>query len=331
MTNSRESGLVQRPFPNRHRLFLVLLVALALLLTEHSASAESRIAWKRALWGHIVWKLISPFLPASPSLWRDVPAEERARVLGALKARPATEYGAILDQLSDLRAQELPFYPDAVLYEGRVEGAPASRNRFAFVRHPQGYTVLTGEAEPIYALNASAPLHLDTEPQAKAYLRFFCAALETNEGDTFTVVEQPDELPWKDWSTPDRPDVERPLRNYNSPFPVDQETRQRLEREVKQAMKHKLGQDVAQKLKPLALQRGDGDLWLAEGTILYRNMLYDIKFEIAPDGQATMLSDQQQSAELPVQSPRFAEAVRRARQSDHSQSSGFDHHERTRL
>lgn len=319
MTNSSESGLVPRPVPGGCRLPLALLVALALLLAGHSANAESRIAWKRIFSSYVVSKLMSPFVAASSGAWRDVPAEERARVLGETKTGVAAEYRATLDRLSDLRAQELPFYPDAVLYEGRIENGSGFYDRFAFVRHPQGFTVLTGEAEPIYALNASAPLRLDTESRTKAYLYFFCYALETNEGDTFTVVEHLDDLPWRDPPAPDRSEVGRPLAgvvDVAPPFPRDQEMDQKVERMLRSVMVDK------KKLKPLALHRGDGDLWLAEGTILYRNMLYDIKFEIAPDGQVKMLSDRQQSAELPVQSPRFAEVVRRVRQFGHPQPSG---------
>jgi hypothetical protein len=327
MTNSPESDLVPRPFPGRCRLFLTLLVALALLLTGHSASAESRSAWTRIVWSNVVSRLINLFAPDSSIAWRDVPADERARVLGALKTRRDTEYRAILDRLSDLRAQELPFYPDAVLYEGRIENGSGFYDRFAFIRHPQGFTVLTGEAEPIYALNASAPLRLDTEPRAQAYLHFFSYALETSEGDTFTIVEQWDDLPWRSSpsSAPDRSDVEEPLRHYYSGFGVDQKMSPAVER-----IQRSFWVDE-RKLKPLALRRDDDNLWRAEGTILHRNILYDIQFKIAPDGQVKMLFDQQQSAELPVQSPRFAEVVRRARQPTQPQPSGSDHHERTRL
>ena len=191
----------------------------------------------------------------------------------------ATDYADTINKLTTLRALELPFYAEAVLYEGEVERAPGQYGVFAFIHHQRGFTVLTGKSEPIHALNASAPIRLDTAQQAEAYLRFFCAAVQSNDS-TFRIVERPDDLHW----SADAP--------------------QAMRRAAESA------------LQPLAIRKADGNVWRAEGTVLYGSMLFAASFVVKPDGTVEIADDQPKGADLSIQTTRFIEALRFAGSSE---------------
>jgi hypothetical protein len=271
MTNVLDCPRALGALFTRYRRPLILFAAIALLLGEPCAQASAHPSLKRAIWNG-VHHHVSALWSGSEEVGinqnlRTVSAEEWARVLGALKAQIASEYSPLLEKLYDLRAQILPFYPDAVLYEGRVDSSAGLPQRFVFLRHPQGFTLLTGDAKPIHDLNAILPPRLDTEARVKAYLRFFCSALQDQAGTTFLIVEQPDELPWNALA-------DTTLR-----------------------------QQVAQQLTPLMPRQREGGGWRAEGTMVYWKKLYHTTFEVLPKGEVHLLSDNQKTDVLPLQSP----------------------------
>lgn len=180
----------------------------------------------------------------------------------------------LLADIRQIRSLPLPFYQDAFLLEARgldADGRPFTLN---VVAHPKGGMTLDGTSPPIHELNAVLPVRLDTEEQAKAYLRFFTSGIQAELGP-FIIVEKTSDLWWKS----------------------DCDTTE------SRAM-------LGLKLRPLEITKAPQGGWNAESTMVYSNVLFNTTMRVAATGVVEMNEDLPLQTDLPIRRIKNKEAAR---------------------
>lgn len=210
-----------------------------------------------------------PLDPLIPGGWRNIGATDKAAVLKALAATSG-KHRDLAGRITRLRALQLPFYRNVVLYEGQVE---KNAGLATFVRYPGGVVMLDGSSKVIQALNAEAPLMLANNQQVEAYLRFFTAAIQASDG-TFRIVEKPADLSWADHA-----------------------------RAADKAA-------VNSKITRLKIARKDATSWEATATITYGNNLFQSLFRVNQDGGVEMVDDTPLAENLPIRPMKYGAGVR---------------------
>ena len=180
-------------------------------------------------------------------------------------------YRTVFQSITKLRARTLPFYKDATLLEGEVEGESEQPGVLSFLLHRKGMTILDGTSNPIHRVNAWMPLDLSTQEKAQNYLQFFTAAISGEEGN-FRIVQSPAQIEW---------DVQ-----------ADESSKQSVH------------------VQALTVYPTDGLSWQATGTVQYGKNLYAANFMINSQGKVQMEDDTLMMAQLPISQNRYVEGVR---------------------
>lgn len=199
--------------------------------------------------------------------WRTLSGEEARRAFFQLFLGMRSHFD-LLGDIRQLRALSLPFYANATLVEARgwdTWGHPLVLN--AVVR-ADNVVALDGTSIPIHDLNAVQAPTLESEEQAKAYLRFFTGAIQSKEGP-FQIVEKPSDL-W--WNAGQRNCQRDPV--------------------------------FTGMLEPLAAQRDGQGGWNANATMVHSNVLFKIKLHVDPKGLVEMREDQPLRVDLPIRGVR---------------------------
>lgn len=209
-----------------------------------------------------------PLAPLVAGNWVDVPDGDFLKITKML-AIEYENYHDLADRILRLRAHRLPFYRDVVLYEGQVD---RSSGLVTFLLHGGSITMLEGKSDVIHALNKSQ-LVLDSDALAEAYLRFFSAAIQSDDGN-FMLIDAADQLPWTERAT---------AANRAA---------------------------VNAKLVPFSISRRDGASWEATATLKYSNAVFKGRYLIYRDGKVEMQEDTPLFSELPVRLIRYGAGVR---------------------
>jgi hypothetical protein len=205
--------------------------------------------------------------------WRTLSGEEARRAFFQLFLGMRSHFD-LLGDIRQLRALSLPFYANATLVEARgwdTWGHPLVLN--AVVR-TEDVVALDGTSIPIHDLNAVQAPTLESEEQAKAYLRFFTGAIQGKEGP-FQIVEKPSDL-W--WNAGERNCQRDPV--------------------------------FTGMLEPLAAQRDGQGGWNANATMVYSDVLFKIKLHVDPKGMVEMGEDQPLRVGLPIRGVRNSGVAR---------------------
>jgi len=220
-----------------------------------------------------------PLAPLIAGDWKSLSMEETRRLLAAVqntragadqtagdKPRARDELAAATNPIG--RALNLPFYVGARLIELDPAGDQGRSGLIILIESAQGLTRLDGTSQPIHALNKTLAIHLETETQAAAYLRLFCAAVQGEDGP-FRLIEDPNDIPWR----PDARNAERTA--------------------------------ASAKVATLRMKRQEDGSWQTPGLVLYGPTLFGAELRIRPDGQVEMLDDTPIAADLNVAVERF--------------------------
>lgn len=208
-----------------------------------------------------------------PGEWRTLSAEEARRAFFQLFLGMRSHFD-LLGDIRQLRALSLPFYANATLVEARgwdTWGHPLVLN--AVVRS-HDVVALDGTSIPIHDMNAVQAPTLESEEQAKAYLRFFTGTIQGKEGP-FQIVEKPSDIWWN---------------VGEQSCPQDQVFTGTLE--------------------PLAAQQDGQGGWNATATMVHSNVLFKIKLHVDPKGLVEMREDQPIRVDLPIRGVRNSGVAR---------------------
>ena len=189
----------------------------------------------------------------------DKDAEDFLR--GALPLLDGAPFGS---KTPRVLVRALPFYPGYELVEalGQDSHPPVMR---AFIRRKTDnvLTLLNWTNEPVYHLNASVPVKLDTE-SVFSYARFFFTYIKGQHG-RFLIVDNPDEIEWKD-----------------EPPPAGRKA-------------------LAKMIEPLALLRRDPDgTFQLQASMVFKDSLFAAKISVTPDGQVTVYDEELLVEDIPV-------------------------------
>lgn len=198
-----------------------------------------------------------------PGDWDTLTGEEARKAFYQLFLGVSSHFD-LLGDIRQIRALPLPFYTGSTLVEARgwdVWGRPLIIN---VVVRPNDVIAMDGTSIPIHGMNTVQAPILDSEEQAKAYLRFFTSGIQGKEG-AFQIVEKPTE-PW--WRS------DQSSCNQDATF--------------------------AQDLKPLTVQRDGQGGWNATTTMIYSDVLFKAKIHVDPQGMMRMTDDQPVRADLPI-------------------------------
>jgi len=205
--------------------------------------------------------------------WVAVDQDEVGGILALVRNKVGSADRATLDTVSILRAMPLVFYKNATLYEAQITEGRGNHGVFTFVKHGNNdITVLDGTSAKIHGINGKGILMLENAEQALAYLKFFSAAIQGEDG-TFRTIEKVDQIEWM-------PDADA------------------------QAMVA-----VASKISSVEVQRTGAD-WQVMSTVNYADALFSASYRVSPNGMVEMLNDQPMAADLPVRIVRFQNGVR---------------------
>lgn len=203
--------------------------------------------------------------------WHYATPEEVKTLTPKFSSMAPRSYRTVFQSMTKLRARTLPFYKDATLLEGEVEGESEQPGVLSFLLHRKGMTILDGTSNPIHRVNAWMPLDLSTQEKAQNYLQFFTAAISGEEGN-FRIVQSPAQIEW---------DVQ-----------ADESSKQSVH------------------VQALTVYPTDGLSWQATGTVQYGKNLYAANFMINSQGKVQMEDDTLMMAQLPISQNRYVEGVR---------------------
>ncbi len=157
----------------------------------------------------------------------------------------------------------LPFYSGYRLIEmvARDTHPPVVRS---FVEHNDGtLTLLDWTNEPVYALNQSVPISLSRETVG-AYVKFFFTYIKGKHG-RFLIVDNPDEIDWKD-----------------EPPPAGRKA-------------------LAKMIEPLSILRTDPDgTFHLQASMIFKDSLFAAKIAVDPAGLVTLYDEELLVEDIPV-------------------------------
>jgi AAA+ superfamily predicted ATPase len=188
--------------------------------------------------------------------WQRCAADERAKLLAALRARaPQIFAGATI---TDARYARVPFYDDHALYDVELEGA-AGVERALLLRSERDMHWLDGTSAPIHAVNEQEALQL-TAAAVPAYVRFFLFVLRGGQG-AFTLIESAEEIAVAE--SVDDPTAALAVLN-----------------------------DAKAQWRPLELQGNDeSGRFRVTATVAYAGGLYRADYAVQPNGEIEMIDD----------------------------------------
>jgi tetratricopeptide (TPR) repeat protein len=207
--------------------------------------------------------------PLVPGLWLDLRpmelAAEKRRIAGDQKLK------SFAADVKRVRMLPLSFYDGGFLYEAEVRRG-ATSGIVDYVRVGNDELVINGVSPPIHEFNTTHPLVLQTAQDAAAYLRFFCAAIQSVES-TFRLLEGPQDL----------------AAGSPSPTIVEQ-----------------LGRLVV----PLRVREESDGGWGATGTVRYGNNLFYAIFKLPANGIVDMRNDTPAVTDQPFVIERYDDGLR---------------------
>lgn len=187
------------------------------------------------------------------------------------QARPLAERAAVLldgapfaGMVPRVLARRLPFYPGYTLIEmvARDTHPPVVRS---FIRRDSDETLtfLDWTNEPVYALNQSVPINLSRETVG-AYVKFFFTYIKGKHG-RFLIVDNPDEIDWKD-----------------EPPPAGRKA-------------------LAKMIEPLSILRADADgTFHLQASMIFKDSLFAAKISVDPAGLVTLYDEELLVEDIPV-------------------------------
>ncbi len=190
--------------------------------------------------------------PLVHGVWATLEGEDRLAELERFAADPVSAASDGWDQ-ERVRTLSIDFYPDGALYEVEL-WLDGERAIFTYLRSGEHAIAIDGTPSQIHALNAEAPLRLETIRQAVSYLQFFIGALQGDDS-RFQIVEEPEDLLW----LPEATDSDRNA--------------------------------VVGRLRLLDINRDDSGEWQGSGTVAYGPGVYDANFRVDADGNVSMTDD----------------------------------------
>lgn len=97
---------------------------------------------------------------------------------------------------SVVMAQNLVFYPEYKLLHLADKTVFPEKNLYAVYKSPQAFKILDYTNTPIYEVNESCPIHLDSGTVTD-YVRFFFEFVRGTQG-RFIITETLDDIAWQD-------------------------------------------------------------------------------------------------------------------------------------
>ena len=218
------------------------------------------------------WVLPPMFL----GTWRQVSGTERRDEIARLRS------AGIIDRLGArdvqrLRRIEIDFYERTTLFELEIARANRPRGIYTYIRRANRLVTIDGRSAPISELNATAPIQIDTLSRAIAYLRFFMAAYQGQEGGTFRLVDTGTDVSW----LPTAADYDR-----NS---------------------------IGSQIHPMSLRQSSAGGWEAVAFAQHRGAIYRATLWLKPDGAVQVLKEETIGTALPIDVERFDDQGLRVR------------------
>lgn len=128
---------------------------------------------------------------------------------------------------------------------------------------PEDITILNWSNEPVYELNAKAPLTL-TRDNLPTYVRFFFTYIRGKHG-RFLIIDSPDEIDWKD-----------------EPPPAGRKALMRM-------------------ITPLSIIGQDGDgTWHLQSSMIFKDSLFAAKASVKPDGNVSLYDEELLVEDMPI-------------------------------
>jgi hypothetical protein len=230
-----------------------------------------------------------PFEPLYKGNWIEVPAGSQA-VDFVRRARDALAGEAFFNtilahRILAMRVAQPTFYKDVFILEillgAREEDTGSHLKTVVLMLAPDGATYIDGNSSRIHHYNGHGRLTVDTLQQAEDYLRFFCGAVQGEEGP-FTVTESVDEL----------------LRRIKPGTPPVE------------AGKIPAIRSVVSKFIGSSQEAETKVIWECDAIINYSNALFAAKLQIQFGGMIEMVEDEPLMENLPVRQPRFRDGFR---------------------
>jgi hypothetical protein len=189
-----------------------------------------------------------------------------------LNMKETTEILDIVNKQSDLSdfvpertiimAQGLVFYPGYKLYEVSDQTQKPEKKLITIINDNKACTVVDYTYNTIYALNASAPINLDTGVLAD-YVRFFFGYVRGKHG-RFVLVESLDDIPWQE---------EPPMTARKA---------------------------ISQMIEPLTILDRHPDSYVMEARFIFRDSLIKALLEIGSDGIIKMKDEEILIEDMPI-------------------------------
>jgi len=174
--------------------------------------------------------------------------------------------------ISAVRARPLACYPAWTLCEARVSG-DGTPGALPFLSGDRGVVLLSGENDPVFALNRAIGLQLTGEAAFLDYWLLFCSAVRGEDG-RFQVIESPDQIAWRDAIDPAR------------------------------------AAEVRARVDPPRMRSCDAEAAEFTGCVVYGGTLFAARFKVHADGRVEMLSDEAIAEQPVARAERFDGPIR---------------------
>lgn len=183
--------------------------------------------------------------------------------------------GSSFDPVSTtLMAIDVSFYPGYQFFDISDYNVSPTLRRFVLFKAPQGkemakVVVLNWTNEPIYMLNHTCPISLNTENVCE-YARFFFNYIKGKHG-RFIMAENVDDIAWKDEPPP-------------------------------QARKA-----ISRMVMPITLNEEKDGNYYCQATMMFRDCLFKADIEVKPNGLVTLSNEELLVEDIPVLDDLFAQ------------------------
>lgn len=196
-----------------------------------------------------------------------VKLEEKETEKALAEINPVLDGGKLDKDAVTILMQELSFYPGYRLYEISAHDFNSGLQRY-IVSGPAGNYILDGGNAVFSELNQAAPVTL-TKNNICDYLRLYFMTVRGPDG-FFRVIESFDDIPWYD------------------------EPRQTVRR------------TISSLISPLTVISEKESLYEIDATILYKQCLYSVRFQITQDGLIRPAQEKLLIEELDVKDDLFS-------------------------
>lgn len=202
--------------------------------------------------------------------WQEASQEQVRALVHKFRNHVSDDRQPLIDNITRLRALPLSCYQDVVLFEGETRDQSGQVGVMAFLLHTKGITLLDGNSEHIRRLNRVNPAVIQTQEQAKTYLKFFTGSI-TGEKGNFRIIETPQEVRWNNQKD-----------SYHELVP---------------------------KITPLDLAP-NGDTWKGTGVMQYGKQIFITILSLTVGGLVTMEDNQPIGKNLPIAATRYSGLLR---------------------